>query len=630
MPVGTYTYTFSTGTFVVNPSGWTTAFPTSGTNPIYVSYAVASGSTATVNLTNANFSTPVLLVQNGTNGTPGTSVAQVVVYRRFAGAPTNVAGGPFEFTFSTGLLTATPTDWSQTFPTSGTDPVYVSRAIASASTATVNIAAASFSTPVLFVANGTNGTPGSSSALVYLYQRAASTPALPSVSSTYTFVGGGLTGQNNGWTQTLPAGSNPLYVTTASAVGTGASVSIPSNAWAAAAVLAQDGSPGASGANTAIVFLFQRTTTSTAPAVPNVDSTFTFSSGVLANHNNGWTALGPAGATTDLITPANWSTPAISGQDGTNGNNGAAAITITMNNVACQLWAYADGTVLSFAQAVGNIKVYDGASDVTGSATYSSAASGCTGTVNAAGAYSVTAMSADQATLTITIQYLTISYTRVFALAKSRGGYEIVSSLPTTGNLFNGRVVFLTTDSKLYSYRTATSSWVNTVNTTDLSGSITSAQIAAVDALKITGAITETQIATDAVTSSKIFAGAVVAGKIGANAVTAGTIEAGAVTADKIFAGAVTTAKLDAGAVTADKIFAGTITSAQITGTTLSAIRSNLGEITAGSLNINGKFVVDASGNVTIQSTGAAYLKITNSLIEVHDGTRVRVRVGIW
>lgn len=62
----------------------------------------------------------------------------------------------------------------------------------------------------------------------------------------------------------------------------------------------------------------------------------------------------------------------------------------------------------------------------------------------------------------------------------------------------------------------------------------------------------------------------------------------------------------------------------------LSAITADLGSITAGSLNINNKFIVDSSGGTTIQSgTTGARLYIANNVIKVFDASGVvRVKIG--
>ena len=111
-----------------------------------------------------------------------------------------------------------------------------------------------------------------------------------------------------------------------------------------------------------------------------------------------------------------------------------------------------------------------------------------------------------------------------------------------------------------------------------------------------------TLIANNAITTGKIQAGTIVGGNIAANTITGGNIAAN------------------------------TITAGNISVANLAAINSNLGAITAGSLNINGRFVVDAAGNLTITSAASgARLVMTSSLIQVFDSNNVlRVRLGIW
>jgi hypothetical protein len=55
-----------------------------------------------------------------------------------------------------------------------------------------------------------------------------------------------------------------------------------------------------------------------------------------------------------------------------------------------------------------------------------------------------------------------------------------------------------------------------------------------------------------------------------------------------------------------------------------------MGSITAGNLNINNKFIVDSSGNTTIQNaTTGARLFIANNVIKVFDSAGVlRVQIG--
>lgn len=207
---------------------------------------------------------------------------------------------------------------------------------------------------------------------------------------------------------------------------------------------------------------------------------------------------------------------------------------------------------------------------------------------------------------------------------------EIVSSLPVSGN-FTGRTVFLTSDSQLYRY--ASGAFTKAVPTTNLTGTITS-----------------TQIADNSISTPKLQANCVAAGNIAANAVTAGTIAANAVTAGTINAGAVGTSELAVGGVTGTKIANGTIATANIAAgaivaslinvSNLSAINANLGTVTAGSLtsvdltassglsqvSITSSGLVIGGGRITMTASGASPLiRVYNSggtdRIEVNGNT---------
>lgn len=127
---------------------------------------------------------------------------------------------------------------------------------------------------------------------------------------------------------------------------------------------------------------------------------------------------------------------------------------------------------------------------------------------------------------------------------------EVVSALPSSGN-FQGRTVVLTSDNKIYRY--TGSSWTAAVPTTDLSGTITAGQIAA-------NAITAGKIAADAVTAGTVASGAIGTDELAANSITAGKIAAAAIGADQIATNAITADKISAGAIQTDKIAANAIT----------------------------------------------------------------------
>ncbi len=200
---------------------------------------------------------------------------------------------------------------------------------------------------VIGVQKGATGVAGVSSAQVLIYRRAASSPTLPSASTTYTFATGVLTGLNNSWTQAVPASDgNPLWVSASTASGSGSTDTIASGEWATPVLHTTDGATGAAGVNTASVELYQRNGTGTAPSVPASTLTYTFASAGLSGTLGSWTRAVPAASggkylfktqatalgtgTTDTIATGEWSSPVIiveNGDDGIDGSNAFAVVT---------------------------------------------------------------------------------------------------------------------------------------------------------------------------------------------------------------------------------------------------------------------------------------------------------------
>lgn len=238
-------------------------------------------------------------------------------------------------------------------PASSTTPTYRAAYRFATNTPGTAVTAGTWSAPVVVAQNGAPGADGAdgadgidgmSVARVFIYQRAASTPSLPSATATYTFATGGITGLNNGWMQDIPAGSNPLWVSLATAASAGTTDTIGSGEWAGAVVLAENGAPGSNGSNgsngsdglnSATVYLFQRTATSTPPSLPSATVTYTFSTGVATGMNNGWvqslpttggpyrwvtTASALSAGTTDTLGSGEWATASILAEDGATGN----------------------------------------------------------------------------------------------------------------------------------------------------------------------------------------------------------------------------------------------------------------------------------------------------------------------
>lgn len=141
------------------------------------------------------------------------------------------------------------------------------------------------------------------------------------------------------------------------------------------------------------------------------------------------------------------------------------------------------------------------------------------------------------------------AYASATPITAASSGVEIVTVLPTLPDAGYppGTVVVLDDDYKLY--RNDAGTWTAAVDTTDLVGTITGAQIAA-------GTITAANILGDTITAAQIAAGAIGVSELAADSVTATAIAASAVVAGKIAANAVTTGTLAADAVTAAKISA--------------------------------------------------------------------------
>jgi hypothetical protein len=293
---------------------------------------------------------------------------------------------------------------------------------------------------------------------------------------------------------------------------------------------------------------------------------------------------------------------------------GADAISANITRDSYVIFCYAEGTPVAgaFAGCNGLATVMQGGTDVTGSATLSSSGSGCTGSINTApntpingqpaGYYQVNAMSADVGTLTLTFVYGGLTIHRSFTVSKAKAGYEIVATLPVT-NLFSGRIVFLTTDGKLYRYFPATG-WT-----------------AAVDAVDITGQITSTQITDLAISTPKLAADCV--------------------TAQKILAGEVKTNSLATNAVIADKILAGEITGAKLATSNIISLSAQIDDLMVGTIHIQNDAVTKPAwrANNTPGSVGGGFstyditgcyvtITTTGAPIEIHCVGKFTQNVG--
>lgn len=204
------------------------------------------------------------------------------------------------------------------------------------------------------LSDGSSGSSGINTAIVYLYQRAINTPSGPNGTLTYNFSTHSLNGSTaafNGWESSIGnlSGDNPIWIiaATATASADAENDSILTNEWSNPIKMAQDGqdgqqgppgqdgtpgtpgqdgAPGLNGINTATVYIYKRTAST--PDTPD-DVTYTFADGSFIPPS-GWDKQVPTtngnpcyvssaiaignGATATL----EWSTPAILAEDGIN------------------------------------------------------------------------------------------------------------------------------------------------------------------------------------------------------------------------------------------------------------------------------------------------------------------------
>lgn len=198
---------------------------------------------------------------------------------------------------------------------------------------------------------------------------------------------------------------------------------------------------------------------------------------------------------------------------------------------------------------------------------------------------------------------------------------EIVSTLPTSGN-FDGRIVYLTTDKKLYRHNGT--SFTAGIAAADLSGQVGTTQIAdgaivtdklaansVTTGILAVGAVTANQIAADAVTAGKIAADSITTPKIAANAVSADKVAANAITSDKLAANSVIAGKLAAGSVEADKLAANSVTATALAANAVTADKIAANSITAG------KIAAAAIGTTQLQANAITADKLAVGAIAV-------------
>lgn len=303
-----------------------------------------------------------------------------------------------------------------------------------------------------------------------VYQRAASAPATLPTSTTYNTSTQTLAGSLNGWTQSLPEGTDPLYVTKASVDYYNNSINYgrPTSSWSTPVVFSQNSTLLVL-STTGYAFVFDEaiSTTSASPLI-SFSASLTNSSATInwaataynsSDVSLGAVTLGGSGSTRTLS-----STQFMAGQ-GTavryvkvvvtagslsdyttiyRAEDGTDSLNAFLTNEAHTVPADNLGTVTSFAGASTALRVFKGTTEVTNLCTYSKVDSGLTSALST-NTCTVSAMSADTGTSDITATYIeagvTKTCTKRFTVTKSKAGATGGTfSLNQSGGIFTQAV----------------------------------------------------------------------------------------------------------------------------------------------------------------------------------------------
>jgi hypothetical protein len=327
---GAVDYDFASGTITTATllNGWQKTIPASDGNPLYVTSASASAAGGTDAIASGEWSGAVVLAYDGGAGTPGMNSASVTLYQRNnTGTTPALPSAAATYTFSPPGISGLTNGWTAAMPTASAGKfLFATTATAASTSGTDAIGAGEWAPAQILAQDGGNGVDGIKTAVVYAYQRSAGAPPGTPGAVTYDFTTSAITtaALANGWQKTIPAANgNPLYVTAATASGTGATDSITGTEWSGAVVLVADGNAGAPGLNNATVTLYQRTASATSPAKPTGSMIYTFSDGTLGGLNGGWVNFIPttggqylhttfataiSNGATDTIAASEWAT----------------------------------------------------------------------------------------------------------------------------------------------------------------------------------------------------------------------------------------------------------------------------------------------------------------------------------
>jgi hypothetical protein len=142
------------------------------------------------------------------------------------------------------------------------------------------------------VTAGSEGLDGASFIQLLIYQRASSAPSTPTGGS-FSFDTLFLD-TPTGWTRNVPSGTDPVYISSATATTTGSTGTDDTLTWSAPVLAFQNGADG-SGTDTKAAngYLYYGTSSSTAPVAPTESDTnsYDFSTGTFSTIKAGWSTI---------------------------------------------------------------------------------------------------------------------------------------------------------------------------------------------------------------------------------------------------------------------------------------------------------------------------------------------------
>lgn len=386
-PTSTLTYTFATGVLSGTLGGWSQAVPATDGNPCFMIQATAIGSGTSDTIASGEWSSITKFVEDGEDGVNGRSISSVKNYYLATNASSGVTRSTAGWTEAVQTITSSNKylwNYEEVIYSSGnpsyTDPtiigVYgeagaagrgitsITEYYAKSGSNTTAPADNSFTTTMQTVdatdkylwnrelvtyTDGTSawtskrvigmfsedGADGYNAAVIYLYKRSATAATIDwQTTLTYTFSTNTLSSIPSGWSTSIPSGTDPAYVTAATAHSQNATVDILYTQWAAPIQLVKNGEDGL---NTATVFLYQRAASASGLTKPGSTLTYTFATGILSGTLGNWSQTVPASdgnpcftiqataigsGTTDAIASSEWSAITKFVEDGVDGAAG--------------------------------------------------------------------------------------------------------------------------------------------------------------------------------------------------------------------------------------------------------------------------------------------------------------------